>query len=104
MLTSKARMADEKYPFNFLGLGKMQLNKSNREEWFKFYDKGRKLSNNLFEYNLEAGEVCLSTTTQNFDLSEKYLECRKGRKRKGLPAPGHVWVTFTSFQNHRGMQ
>jgi tetratricopeptide (TPR) repeat protein len=75
-------MTDEKYPFNFLGLGKMELNKSNRVEWIKFYDKGRKLSNNLFEYNLEAGEVCLSTTTQNFDLSDKYLEEAKEENAK----------------------
>ncbi|MCK9399533.1 MAG: tetratricopeptide repeat protein [Bacteroidales bacterium] len=92
-------MADEKYPFNFLGLGKMQLNKSNRTEWFKFYDKGRKLSNNLFEYNLEAGEVCLLTTTQNFDLSGKYLEAAKEENAKDcrlLVSLGDLYLTSKS--------
>jgi tetratricopeptide (TPR) repeat protein len=70
----KGTIADPKYPFNYIGLGKIQLDKSNRPEWFKNYDKGRKLSADLFGYNLEAGEACLSTRTQNFDLSENYLE------------------------------
>jgi len=67
-------IADAKYPFNYIGLGKIQLNKSNRTEWFKYYEKGRKLNYDLFEYNLEAGNACLSTNTQNLDLSKKYLE------------------------------
>jgi tetratricopeptide (TPR) repeat protein len=65
--------ADEKYPFNYLGLGIIQLNKSNQPEWLKLYDKGRKYTDNLFEYNVEAGQDCLLTTTKNYDLSEKYL-------------------------------
>jgi tetratricopeptide (TPR) repeat protein len=67
-------LPEVKFSYNYIGLGKMQLNKSNRDEWFKLYDKGRKLSKELFGYDLEAGNACLSTTTQNFDLSAKYLE------------------------------
>lgn len=69
----KGVLADEKFPFNYIGLGIIQLNQSNKPEWFKLYDKGRKFSDNVFEYNLEAGKACLTTTTQNYDLSEKYL-------------------------------
>jgi tetratricopeptide (TPR) repeat protein len=72
----------EKFPYNFLGLGQVQLNKSNRPEWFKLYDKGRKLSDNLVDYNIETGEVCLETKTQNYDLSEKYLDEAKKENPK----------------------
>lgn len=92
-------LTDEKYPFNFLGLGKIQLNKSNRPEWFKLYDKGRKLSSNLFEYNLEAGAVCLSTTTQNFDLSGKYLDAAKEENAKDcrfLVSLGNLYLVSKS--------
>jgi tetratricopeptide (TPR) repeat protein len=78
----KGVLADEKYPFNYLGLGIIQLNKSNRPEWFKLYDKGRKLSENTFEYNLEAGWACLSTTTQNYDLCDKYLNAAQEESAK----------------------
>lgn len=70
----KGLLTEEKFLFNYIGLGKIQLNKSNREEWFKLYDKGRKLTKDLFGYELEAGNACLSAITQNYDLSSKYLE------------------------------
>lgn len=73
MFFQKGVQADEKYPLNYIGLGMIQLNKSNKPEWFKLYEKGWKISENTFQYNLEAGWACLSTTTQNYDLCDKYL-------------------------------
>lgn len=92
-------IADPKYPFNYLGLGKIQLDKSNRPEWFRNYDKGRKLSADLFTYNLEAGEACLSTSTQNYDLSEIYLEEAKKANAKDsrlLVALGDLYLKSKS--------
>lgn len=95
----KGVQADEKYPFNYIGLGIIQLNKSNKPEWFRLYDKGRKLSDNTFEYNLEAGEACLSTTTHNYDLSEKYLNAaqdEKGKDCKLLTIIGDLYLVSKS--------
>jgi len=75
-------LTEEKFPFNYIGLGKIQLNKSNRDEWFKFYEKGRKLTKDLFGYELEAGNACLSATSKNYDLSSKYLEEAKNINAK----------------------
>jgi tetratricopeptide (TPR) repeat protein len=79
---NQGTLPEVKFPFNYIGLGKMQLDKSNRVEWFKFYDRGRKLSKDLFEYNVEAGNACMLTTTQNYDLSIKYLEEAKEENAK----------------------
>jgi tetratricopeptide (TPR) repeat protein len=70
----KGILAQPTEPYNYLGMGKIQLNKQNKPEWFKMYDKGRKNSAKLFEYNLEAADACLASTEQNYDLVFKYLE------------------------------
>jgi tetratricopeptide (TPR) repeat protein len=67
-------IADPKEPFNYLGTGKTMLNKSNKAEWFKMYDKGRRLSSNLFTYDVEAADACLSARTKNYDLVQEYLD------------------------------
>ena len=67
-------LADPKEPYNYLGAGKILLNKADKVNWFKMYDKGRKLSNDVFTYNLEAADACLSSTTKNYDLAAKYLD------------------------------
>ncbi len=70
----KGILAQPTEPYNYLGMGKIQLNKLNKPEWFKMYDKGRKNSNKLFDYNLEAARACLASKEQNYDLVFKYLE------------------------------
>jgi tetratricopeptide (TPR) repeat protein len=70
----KGILLDPKEPLNYLGAGRTILNNNNRPEWFKMYDKGRRLANNLFDYNLEAADACLSSTVKNYDLVEKYLD------------------------------
>jgi tetratricopeptide (TPR) repeat protein len=67
-------LADPKEPYNYLGAGKILLNKSDKVNWFKMYEKGRKLSSDPFTYNLEAADACLSATTMNYDLVAKYLD------------------------------
>jgi tetratricopeptide (TPR) repeat protein len=70
----KGILLDPKEPLNYLGAGRTILNNNNRPEWFKMYDKGRRLANNLFDYNLEAADACLTSTVKNYDLVEKYLD------------------------------
>jgi len=78
----KGLLANPKMPFNYLGVGKMQLNKSNRVDWVKLYDKGRKLATDLFKYDLEAADACLSVKTQYYDLVTAYLDEAKEEESK----------------------
>lgn len=66
-------LLDPKEPLNYLGAGRTFLNNDNKTEWFNMYTKGRRLSNNMFDYNIQAADACLSSTGKYYDLVEKYL-------------------------------
>jgi predicted Zn-dependent protease len=70
----KGSTLDPLEPFNFLGLAKMQLNKGNKPDWFKLYDRGRKLAKAKLDYFLEAAESGIDGKVKDYDLANKYLD------------------------------
>jgi tetratricopeptide (TPR) repeat protein len=71
-----------KEALNYLGLGKIFLCKSNRPEFVKMYDKGRKVATNLFDYELQAAFACLASKVPYYDLVTMYLEKAKEEQSK----------------------
>jgi tetratricopeptide (TPR) repeat protein len=71
-----------KEALNYLGLGKILLSKSNRPEFVKMYDKGRKVATNLFDYELQAAYACLDSKVPYYDLVTMYLDKAKEEQSK----------------------
>jgi tetratricopeptide (TPR) repeat protein len=85
--------SNPKMALNYVGVGKILLGKGNRPEWVKYYDKGRKVASDLYEYNLEAADACLSVQNPYNDLVSLYLDAAKEEQSK---KPG-LYIGYGNF-------